>query len=168
MVPPYERPEGRGVSYQRPRRPGSGIISGVHCSGRISTSAAFPVTVVTASFTCWMICGAYGQKGVVSSIRTTFGSTLWSISRTSPSSMMLRLISGSTTCSKAALISSSVAMRDLVVWPGGAACRRNGAPLVREPDVKLVPLDAHRVGFDRRHGRKRERGTRLDVEPRAV
>src|SRR5882672_5568891 len=98
-------------------------------------------------------------------MRTTFGSTLWSISRTSPSSMMLRLISGSTTCSSAVRISSSVA-----IWV--PRCRCLGAPraprLVRKSDVELVPLDPHRIRTHRRHGRKRECLSGPDVEPGAV
>src|SRR5436309_5937658 len=94
-------------------------------------------------------------------MRTTNGSAVWSISRTSPSSMMLRLISGSITCSKAVLISSSVAISSSPVaglepW------------LIREPDEKLVSFHAHRIGLDRRDRGKGERGSCLDIESRAV
>src|SRR5881398_2327597 len=74
--------------------------------------------------------------------------------------MMLRLISGSTTCSSAVRISSSVAIEYLVV--AASAC------LVRKSDVELVPLDAHRIRIHRRHRRKRECLSGPDVEPGAV
>src|SRR5512143_3280178 len=81
-----------------------------------------------------------------------FGSPLWSISRTSPRSMMLRWISGSTTSSNALRISSSVAM----------------SSILREPDQQVVAFDAHGVALHRRDRRERERRTGADAEPRAV
>ena len=90
------------AQVENPSNPGSGIISGLQASGRISTSVGWSTTLMAACFTSCVSWGAYGQKGVVSSIRTVVRPGSITISRMSPRSTTESWISGSITVSSAA------------------------------------------------------------------